>query len=239
MRFLGSIRTKSHRGQMFILATMLIAVYVVTMTAALMNLGAERLEFDRESLREPYLDSKREIQNYLELILAEYSKNNTNIFSASIAKTKIEDFLAGMGDFYFTRGVNLEVQLRTDNFNIFAKRPPYDNISNEAVYTSEIYAEFKLMISSVSSAFTIDESFTIVFVGRAEIQNNRILIQQSKGNQLEYINAAAIHIFNSTSRVIPIVSPDQTGIYYLEGRSNLENLGALNVTLNNGVQILS
>ena len=61
---------------MFILATMLIAVYIVMMTSALMNIGTERAEFNRETLREPYLDSKREIQSYLELILAEYIKDS-------------------------------------------------------------------------------------------------------------------------------------------------------------------
>ncbi len=240
MEFLGFIYMKyRHRGQMFILATMLIAVYIVTMTAALMNLGAEQIKFDRESIREPYLDSKREIQNYLELILAEYSKNGTTIKSATIAKTKIEEFLVGMGSFYFTRGVNLKVQLRNNNFNIIAKQSPYENISDGAVYTSEIHAEFNLRMSSVSSTFNIDESFTIVFVGRAEIQGNRIIVQQKTENQFEYIEAASVNIFNGSSRFFPNVNPDQTGVYYFEGKNNLNDLGVLNVTLMNGVQILS
>ncbi|UCG03660.1 MAG: hypothetical protein JSW11_06660 [Candidatus Heimdallarchaeota archaeon] len=232
--------SKKHRGQMFILATMLIAVYVVMMTSALMNLGAERIEFDRETLREPYLDSKREIQNYLELILTEYSENGTTL-TPSTAITRINDFLNGIETLYSARGVTSEFQLSNHNFNLSAQLAPYGNVSDSfgTVYSSQIQAELHLRMSAVSSTFTIDEAFSIVFIGRVEIQGNKVIIQQSRGKQLENVDASSIYIFNTTHYLIPSSSSDYTGIYYFEGENNLDNLGILNVTLMNGVHILS
>ncbi|MFX0015637.1 MAG: hypothetical protein ACFFB2_11350 [Promethearchaeota archaeon] len=239
MKLPGLLYSKGHRGQMFILATMLIAVYVVMMTAALMNLGANRMEFDRETLREPYLDSKREIQNFLELILAEHSKNETTIVSSSIAQNKIKEFLMDMREVYISRGVNLEVNFNTDNFNLIATHSPYANVSNVGVYTSEIYAEFRLKLSSVSSSFIIEEYFSVIFIGRVEIQGSSVLVQQSKGDQFEFIEAASVYIFNATDKITPSIRLDRTGIYNFEDLIDLNNIGILNVTLMNGVQIFS
>jgi hypothetical protein len=225
---------------MFILATMLIAVYIVTMTSTLMNLGAERIEFDRETLREPYLDSKREIQHYLELILADYTTNGTTI-TTNIAINRIEEFLTKMEIISSARGVVSQFQLNNDNFNLTAKRPPYENTSGlvGTVYISQIYAEFNLKMSAVSSSITIDESFSITFVSRAEIEGNSVIIQQSKGNQFDYIEAATIYIFDGSNYHIPSINPDHTGIYFFDDVTDLDNLGILNITLMNGVRIFS
>lgn len=233
---LGIIHLKKRRGQMFILATMLIAVYIVMMTSALMNMGVEEADLDVETLREPYLDTKREIQNYLELILAKYSKEE--ILEEDVT-SEILNFLEGMRDVYSTRGVNLRIQMRTDNFNIVAKQSPYGNISDGAIYTSEINAKFVLYLSARTSTFSINESFSIVFAGRVEIQDNSIIVQQSRGTDFYHIDAFSVHIFNTTHTLIPFSNPDQSGIYYFEGVNDLDNLGILNVTLMNGVHILS
>ena len=240
MTFLGFAHSKRHRGQMFILATMLIAVYIVTMTSTLMNLGAERIEFDRETLREPYLDSKRELQHYLELILADYTNNGTTM-TTNIAINRIEEFLTKMEILYSVRGVVSQFELDNNNFNLTAKLPPYENTSGLAgtVYISQIYAEFNLKMSAVSSTITIDESFSITFVSRAEIKGNSVIIQRSKGNQFDYIEAASIYIFDGSNYLVPSVHPDHTGIYYFEDVTKLDNLGILNITLMNGVRILS
>lgn len=238
MQLQGLIRTKNRRGQMFILATMLIAVYVVTMSATLMNLGSEQIDFDRETLREPYLDSKRELQHFMELILAEYTKNGTSVTTNS-AITQLEMFLAQMEAVDSLRGVKSEFQLIRSSFNITANQPPYENVSDGTIYTSAIYAEYKLKMSSVSSSITIDESFSISFVGQAEVQGNRVIIQEARGNHFDYSRASSIYILNSSNYLIPSPDSDHTGVYSFVGLSDLNNLGILNVTLMNGVCIYS
>jgi len=230
---------KRRRGQMFILATMLIAVYIVMMTSALMNISTER-NIDRETIREPYLDSKREIQSFLELILAEYTKNDSTLTS-SIAINRIKEFFTKMEILNSARGVFSEFQLSSQNFNLTAQEYPYNNVSGSSgtVYSSQIQAELHLKMSAISSTFIIDETFYIVFTGRVEIQDNSVIVQQSRGTEFEYTDAVSIYIFNTTNKLIPFSNPDQIGIYYFEGVNNLNNLGILNVSLMNGVHILS
>jgi len=224
---------------MFILATMLIAVYIVMMTSALMNISTER-NIDRETIREPYLDSKREIQSFLELILAEYTKNESTLTS-STAITKIKEFLTKMEILNSARGISSEFQLSSQNFNLSGQNYPYNNVSGSfgTVYSSQIQAELHLKMSAISTTFIIEETFYIVFTGRVEIKDNSVIVQQSRGTEFEYTDAASIYILNTTNTLIPFFNPDQTGIYYFEGVNNLNNLGILNVTLMNGVQILS
>ncbi|MFX0122655.1 MAG: hypothetical protein ACFFAE_03400 [Candidatus Hodarchaeota archaeon] len=240
MVLLRFIYSKKHRGQMFILATMLIAVYIVMMTSALMYLGAESVEFDREILREPYLDSKREIQSYLELILAEYSESGST-FTPSTAINRIEEFLSRMEILNSARGAASKFNFNNNNFNLTAKKSPYENVSGllGTVYISQIQAELHLRMSAISSTFIIEETFSIVFIGRVEIQDNSVIIQQSRGKEFEYVDAASVYISNTTHSLIPSSYPDHTGIYYYDGVNNLDNLGILNVTLMNGVHILS
>ncbi len=87
MRLFKINPNKRRSGQMFILATMLIAVYIVTMAAALMSLGSHQIFIDREAINEPYLNSKCELQNFIELILADYSKSGSTLTNNEAALT--------------------------------------------------------------------------------------------------------------------------------------------------------
>ncbi|MFX0151186.1 MAG: hypothetical protein ACFFAJ_10425 [Candidatus Hodarchaeota archaeon] len=223
---------------MFLLATMLITVYIVAMANILINFKTEQIDFERESLRETYLDSKREIQHYLELILSKYTKNNS-VISKNIAIEMIYTFLHNFEIMNTARGITSEFQFNSEDFFIISNQHPYENTSEGNIYTSSIGGNFTLRLNSVSSAMTIIESFKIYFLARAEIKGNNIIIQQSKGNQLTYIEASTIYILNGSTQLNPIPNPDQTGIYYFEGLPSLENLGILNVTLPNGVSVLS
>ncbi|UCE13146.1 MAG: hypothetical protein JSV04_13270 [Candidatus Heimdallarchaeota archaeon] len=238
MRFLGFISSKRHQGQMFILATMLIAVYIVAMAAILINLGGERIEVECETLREPYLDSKRELQLYLELVLAEYSKNGAITPPANVL-TEIEEFMASIEVLNSVRGVTTNFQFDTNSFLLSANKPPYENTFDGAVYISQIYAEFTLHMSAISSSISLDESFSINFTARVEIRDNKIIVQQSTGDTFEHVQVSSIYILNGSTTLVPYVNREQTGVYYFEDESYLDDLGILNVTLMNGVHVLS
>jgi hypothetical protein len=227
------------RAQMFILATMLIAVYIVTMAAALMNLQTQPLVLDREAIKEPYLNSKNEIQNFMELLLADYSKNTSALTNNEIF-SRITHFAQDLEKINTERGIISDITLNTNNFLLLANKYPYSNVSvTSSTYTSQIYAEFKLKMSTIDSSLSIEESFSISFIGRAEIQANSIIVQQSKGDQFEFVEAAIIYILNGSTQLIPSLDPNHSGLYFFENISDLNNVGILNVTLNNGVSILS
>lgn len=229
---------KFHRGQMFILATMLIAVYIVAMTASLTQFGLERTKIDREILNEPLLDSKREIQHFIELILAEYSKGGS-LMTRELAISKINEFLSTMQVVDSARGVISEFRFFQNSFLLTTNLPPYENASEGSVYTSAVYGEFSLKITTLTSSISVSESFNITFIGRVEIQDNSVIIQHTRGKFFSYSRPASIYILNGTTPLFPTADPKQSGLYYFSSLSNLNNIGILNVTLSNGVYIIS
>lgn len=238
MSFKGSIVSRKHRAQMFILATMVIAVYIVTMTVVLVNFKAEQIVIERETLREPYLDSKREIQHFLEQILAEYSKNGSSL-DINTAIIRINKFLFSLDAINSVRGTSSVITMHSDNFTLSANQFPYENVSDGNIYTSLISGTFDLKLSTVSSSITIDETFFVLFSSRVEVQGNTIFVQQSRGGSYTFISTASIYILNGTSQVFPTPVLDHSGIYQFSNIENLDNFGVLNVTLPNGVYIVS
>ncbi len=237
MLYIGKLK-QFKRGQMFILATMLIAVYIVTMAAALMSIGSQQVIIDREAIKEPYLNSKFELQNFLELILADYTKNESSL-TINEASNRIDNFISEMKIVNSERGIISDFIFNRNSFILTANKFPYTNVTSSSVYISSISAEFDLTMSTIDSSLTIDESFSISFIGRAEIQNNRIIVKQSKGMEYENTNVDSIYILNGSISLIPYLDPSHTGIYIFEELTNLNNIGVLNITFYNGVSIYS
>lgn len=233
-----SIVSRKHRAQMFILATMVIAVYIVTMTVILVNFKAEQVVIEREALREPYLDSKREIQHFLEQILAEYSKNGSSL-DINGAILRINRFLSSLDSVNSVRAASSVITMHSNEFTLSANQFPYVNVTDGNIYTSFISGTFDLELSTVSSTITIDETFTVLFSARVKVQGNTIFVQQSRGGSHTYVSAASIYILNGTSQVYPTPVLDHSGVYQFTNIVDLDNYGILNVTLPNGVHIVS
>ncbi|WP_455140055.1 hypothetical protein [Candidatus Hodarchaeum mangrovi] len=229
---------KSRQGQMFILATMLIAIYIVSMAAALMNIQVNQLEFNRESLSEPYFDSKREIQNFLEYILSKYTQNNSGM-SQENAKLSIKDFLKNLEYLAITRGILAEFSFIEETFQMNAKQPPYTNVTNGNIYSSEVSANFKLKLTSLTTSLTIEEIFNLVFHARVEVFDNQIFIFSKRRESFQPTNPYSIFILNGTIPLIPNPYLNQTGVFYFDKLTSINNIGILNVTLPNGIRILS
>ncbi|MHA1228902.1 MAG: hypothetical protein ACTSPV_19435, partial [Candidatus Hodarchaeales archaeon] len=169
------------KGQMFILATMLIAVYIVAMASALMNIQTTRLSLDRESLLEPYRDSKREIAKFMEFTLAKYTDNSTGL-TVEEAKSSIKDFINSLEVTNVLRGLTSEIQLIEKSFTLLSNQPPYGNITEGAVYTSEISGDFTIKMTSISSHLSLEESFSVHYIGRVEVNGNRVTVQYTNEN---------------------------------------------------------
>ncbi|PWI48438.1 hypothetical protein CEE45_06815 [Candidatus Heimdallarchaeota archaeon B3_Heim] len=231
------IRDK-RRGQMFILATMLIAVYVVAISATVLNIGTQQITSNEETLREPYNNIKRELQSFLEMILARYT-DNTSSLNASFARIELESFLTTIEAVDSSRLILTNLELISSSFTINALMTPNSNVSAGSVYTSAINARFHLEISNLYSTMTLIEEFSVSYVGRVEIFSNQVIIQQSRYSILDFINAANIYVLNGSSSLFPNPYSNITGLYYFEDISSIDNVGILSVTFPNGVRIYS
>lgn len=237
----GKIRliTGKRRGQMFILATMLIAVYVVTMSATILNIGTIQVSSNEQSLREPYTNLKRELQGFLEYELARYT-DNTSTFGVIEAQLQLSTFLQTLEAVDFSRTILTRINLIPNSLIIDAKANPVSNISNGFTYSSLIQARFHLEMSDISSSIEIVEDFNISFRGYAEVSENIVIVQQSKSAPSpDLVNANSVFVINGSSNLVGVPYSNKTGYFIFESVFSIHNLGILNVILPNGVHIFS
>jgi len=232
------IITGKRRGQMFILATMLIAVYVVTMSATILNIGTNQVSSNEQSLREPYANLKNELQGFLEYGLARYT-DNTSTFVLTDVQLQLTTFLQTLEAVDFTRSILTSIDLIPNSLIIDARTNPISNVSNGFTYSSLIQARFHLEMSDISSTIRIIEDFNISFKGYAEVNENVVIIQQSKGAFPDFVNANSVFVINGSSNLVGVPYFNQTGYFIFESLSSIHNLGILNVILPNGVHIYS
>ncbi|MCK4847493.1 MAG: hypothetical protein KAT16_00550 [Candidatus Heimdallarchaeota archaeon] len=230
--------TTKRRGQMFILATMLIAVYVVTMSATILNIGTTQVSFNEQSLREPYTNLKRELQGFLEYELAQYT-DNSSTFSQADAQLKLMTFLGTLEAVDSSRSILTSINLFPNSLIIDAKTNPVSNVSNGFTYSSLIQARFHLEMSDISSTIKIIEDFNISFKGYAEVNENVVIVKQSKSASLDLINANSVLVINGSSNLAGVPYSNKTGYFIFESLTSIHNIGILNVILPNGVHIYS
>jgi hypothetical protein len=230
--------TGKRRGQMFILATMLIAVYVVTMSATILNIGTIQISSNEQSLREPYTNLKRELQGFLEYELARYT-DNTSTFGVIEVQLQLSTFLRTLEAVDFSRTILTRIDLIPNSLIIDAKANPVSNVSNGFTYSSLIQARFHLEMSDISSSIEIVEDFNISFRGYAEVSENIVIVQQSKSGYSDLVNANSVFVINGSSNLVGVPYPNKTGYFIFESVLSIHNLGILNVILPNGVHIFS
>ncbi|MHA2095886.1 MAG: hypothetical protein ACW98F_14800, partial [Candidatus Hodarchaeales archaeon] len=217
---------------------MLIAVYVVAISAVVLNIGTDQITSNEGTLREPYNNIKRELQSFLELQLARYT-DNTSVYDSSTAQTDLESFLATIEAVDSSRSILSSVELLANSFTINALMTPNSNVSVGSVYTSAVQARFSLVIRDLYSTMKIIEEFSISYVGQVETFSNQLIIQQSKSSFLDFITVSDIYILNGSTPLIPTPYSTTTGHYYFEDVSSINNVGILSITFPNGVRIYS
>ena len=238
MKLKLNLNTGKRRGQMFILATMLIAVYVVTMSATILEIGTNLERDNDQSLREPYSNLKKDLQVFLEYELAQYT-DNTSTFDESEAQAQLLTFLRTIEAIDLTRSILTSIDLIPNSLKIDAKATPVSNVTSGMSYSSSITARFHLEMSDISSSIKIIEDFNISFIGTAEVNGNVVTVQQSINIFPDFVNANSVFVINGSSNLVGIQNPNKTGLFIFDSVPSIDNLGILNVILPNGVHIYS
>ena len=230
--------TGKRRGQMFILATMLIAVYVVTMSATILNIGTIQISSNEQSLHEPYTNLKKELQGFLEYELARYT-DNSSTFGVVEVQSHLLTFLQTSESVDFSRSILTRVDLIPNSLIIDANANSVSNVSNGFTYSSLIKARFHLEMSDISSSIQIIEDFNLSFTGYADVNENIVIIQQSRSTSPDFVNANSVIVTNGSSDLVGAPYSNKTGYFIFESLVSIHNLGILDVILPNGVHIYS
>ncbi|MHA1542751.1 MAG: hypothetical protein ACTSQH_07225 [Candidatus Hodarchaeales archaeon] len=233
-----SLITGKRRGQMFILATMLIAVYVVTMSATILNIGTNQELSGNQSLSETYSNLKKELQVFLEYELALYTDNTSTVDVVDV-QTQLFTFLDTIEAIDLSRSILTSINLIPNSLTIDARATSVSNVSSGLTYSSLIQARFQLEMSDISSSIKIIEDFNISYRGSAEVNGNIVIVQQSRSASPNFVNANSVIVITGSSDLVGSAYSDKTGFYIFESESSIDNLGILNVILPNGVHIYS
>jgi hypothetical protein len=223
---------------MFILATMLIAVYIVSMSSNILNIKTDEIITNSQSIQEPYTNIKRELQSYLEYLLADYSDNSTST-NETHAKSQLESFLSTLELVEMSLSFLPVIQLIPNSFVIRGNSEPEFNVTTNIIYESLIQARFHLELSDFSSSISLYEDFTINFLCQVEVDENTVIIRQTKSNITETVNANNIFILNGSVPLYPTNFNSLNGFYIFESVSSIDNIGILSVILSNGVRVFS
>ncbi|MHA2175867.1 MAG: hypothetical protein ACXABI_13620 [Candidatus Hodarchaeales archaeon] len=229
---------RRRRGQMFILATMLIAVYIVTMSGSILNIKTDEIVTDKQSIQTPYTNIKRELQSFMELLLAEFTDNSSSSNQTYI-ESQLESFLSTLESVETSLSFLPLIQMIPNSFVINAKTESDLNITTDTIYESSIQARFHLELSDLDSSISLYEDFTINFSCQVEVAINTLTIYQTKSAITETVDAAEIYVLNGSSPIYPTNFNDRTGYYIFESVSSIDNIGILAVILPNGVRIFS
>ena len=229
---------RKRRGQMFILATMLIAVYIVSMSNNILNIKTDEIITNNASIKEPYTNIKRELQSYLELLLADYTDNSTSS-NQTYVESQLESFLSTLEAIETSLSFLSVIQLIPNSLIVNAKSEPEFNISTHTIYESSIQARFHIELSDFESSVSLYEDFTISFLCQVEVGENTLIVRQIKSNITETVNAHDIFILNGSIPLYPNNLNSINGYYIFESESSVNNLGILSVILSNGVRLFS
>ncbi|MHA1167357.1 MAG: hypothetical protein ACTSRU_06010 [Candidatus Hodarchaeales archaeon] len=146
---------KGRRAQVFMMAVLVISVYMATMVMLLANLNSTREISNIDTCSHAVSSLKRELSNQLQVSLALSTKNSTSNYDA---ESEFIDFLSDFESYSSTSlGVHLELSLFTGSFSITSFSDlSVSNLQDLRSYNSSISARIAFIARDVS----LDTSFS-------------------------------------------------------------------------------
>ena len=236
MRKMNSLKRFRHsRGQVFILATLIIVVYTVSIVAVVTEVSINRTKTDTVNLTHTVNEYVADMKYQLRVGLYDYVHNGV---SPDTVITNIQSFISSFSQYASTRGIDTSINLRLNEFVINATQnagvltpvvlnPNY----NRTMYIS---LNSSILFQSSNSGSKISGVFIHYFGINAFISgtstNDLILTEKDfYGNTLNYITGAT---FSTALTYTDNSNGDYTFSSPLAGEQ-------LNITLASGFQFLS
>ncbi len=233
--------SKSNRGQMFLLATLIIAVYTVAILISITNFKKNPIptEFDDTSLIADNI--QKDLVKKGILLLSKMSQNET--YTKTDALAELQKTLIFIGNIYSQQAKSVSLTLRSESFSTRLSSLPNNpkNALSSAIYSNEISFIVDYQLYDLESQTTISSSFTIYYKAQATIfANNTLFIEESydeKSTITKPIVQAEVNLINSTSTYR--ASAGNFPGYYQFSPNIIVTQGYLKVILPNGVYIFS
>lgn len=227
--------SKKRRGQVFILATLIIVVYTVSIIAVVTELSVDRTQTDQIDLPHMVDEYLSEMNYQLQLQLFNYIGNAS--FSQNDIFLGLQSFISTFITYASTKGIGATINLRLNEFNFYANRnSTIYPVSTTSGYdnTTFISINSTILFQSSNSGSKISGTFNHyygvnMFISPSNYQFVQLTQRDKNGNILEFITGANF--------IQPLFMTDQNNGYYTNGTS-LAGL-SINVILPSGLELVS
>ncbi|MFW9995517.1 MAG: hypothetical protein ACFFD4_26000 [Candidatus Odinarchaeota archaeon] len=225
---------RGKRAQVFMLAVLVIAVYMASMVMILGNISLKEDITGPENLGHAVSDFKREMLNQLQVLLARATKNMTASYNAD---AKFREFLNNYQDHAVTSmGIDLVLTLYTGSFTITSYNySALSNIQDMGNYTSSISAKVLVQAQDVLKGHSYYDAITANYTALTKIRGNYVeLVEFRYSTPARPVPYALVTSNGGT--VLVATSQLDSGVYLF---GNNPTGGYLNATLPNGVSVYS
>lgn len=226
--------SRHRKGQVFILATLIVVVYTVSMIAVVTELSINRTKTDSVNLTHMVDEYLADMNYQLEIELFNYIHNPATTQDTVI--TNLQSFISSFNQYASNKGVSTTINLRLNEFSIVAKQNNIAASNIALTYDTTYYISLNSSIqfqssnsgSKVSGVFI--HYFGINVFVSATNANQLILTQKDfYGNTLKYIAGATF--------ASPVgVTDNNNGVYSYTGSYSGT---ALSINLPSGLEFLS
>lgn len=222
---------KKSRAQVFILATLVIAVYTVSIIAVVTELSINRTKIDEVDVPHMVNEYLSEMNYQLEIQLINYVLNST-VTNATIINN-LETFISAFSFYASSKGVATSVNLKLNQYSLSAKKMASSVVPLNPNYNKTIYISINSSIvfqssssgSSVSGVFF--HYYGINIAANSAMSSITITEKDFYGNTIQFISGATFTTPAST------VTDNGDGTY-IGSFSN-----GINCTLTSGLEFLS
>jgi len=178
--------SKRSVGQMFILATIVIAAYCMIITSVLLQVQMPPTSTSSSTtLQQVYYDVRRETSLFLRALLAQYTRGGPPM-TGSQATTDLSSFLHNTLETYASqRGVDLSMALK-GNVVFDGKQSPVANVMSDANYSTSVNVSLSLVMRQIYGGATIYEDLVVGYRVVAAVSGSqvRIFAYDGTGNLL-------------------------------------------------------
>jgi hypothetical protein len=224
--------SKRSVGQMFILATIVIAAYCMIITSVLLQVQMPPASTSSSvTLQQVYYDVRREVDLFLRALLARYTSGGPPM-TGSQATIDLLSFLHDSVEMYASqRGVDLSMTLK-GSVVFEGNQSPVANVVDVANYSASVSASFSLTMRQIYGGATIYEDLVlghrvVAAVGGSRV---RILAYDGNGNLL----SGSIDAVVAVGAVVAVREPN--GTYFF---STGLPAGTLNATTQGRISVYS
>lgn len=223
-------RDKKFRAQVFILSTLVIVVYTVSIIAAVTELSIDKTKIDQVDVPHVVNEYLSEMNYQLELQLINYI-NNAGVTTNTII-SNIQSFISSFSLYASSKGVDTSINLRLNEFSLNAVKAGTAPLPLTANYNHTLYISLNssILFQSSSSGSTVSgvfiHYFGINFASNQGFTAISIAEKDFFGNTLQFISGAT---FTTPTGVSDQGNGSYSGSF----------AGGISCTLPNGIHFIS